>query len=62
MDDLERLEVFTPCIEVLDEGVVVVCQVVLSKVLGQRLSKGTDEFDLMYLIVQKLPLLPSSSR
>ena len=42
MDDLKRLEVLTPCIEVLDEGVVVVCQVILSKVLGQRLSKGTD--------------------
>ena len=62
MDDLKRLKVLTPCIEVLDKGVVVVCQVILSKVLGQRLSKGTDELDLMYLIVQKLPLLPRSSR
>ncbi len=58
VDDLKRLVVFTASIEILDEAVVVFCKVILSKILGQRLCKGTDELDLMYLIVQKLPLLP----
>ena len=58
MDDLKRLVVFTSSIEILDEAGVVVCKMILSKVLGQRLCKGTDELDLMYLIVHELPLLP----
>ncbi len=62
MDDLKRLVVFTTSIEVLDEALVIVSQVILSKVLGQRMCKGTDELYLMHLIVHKLPLLPLFSR
>lgn len=42
MDDLEWLIVLASTIQILQEGVVIVCQVVLGEIIGQGLSQGPD--------------------
>ena len=62
MNELQRLVVLTSTIKLLDKGVVIVRQVILSKVECDCLSKSANQLDLMRLVIQKFSFFLLLSR